>query len=102
MGAKKQPSYRVVVADEESPRDGRFIETIGYYNPRTQPPTSEINEARALYWLSMGAQPTEAVARLLAKRDIPEKLKRVQAGAKIEDVAMSAAPTIEPPQAAAA
>ena len=69
-GAKKQASYRVVVADSRSPRDGRFIENIGHYNPRTDPPTFEINEERARYWLSQGAQPTDAVARLLEKKGI--------------------------------
>jgi small subunit ribosomal protein S16 len=66
-GKKKQPSYRVVVADSESPRDGRFIENIGFYNPRTDPPTIEIQEDRARYWLSVGAQPSDPVVRLLRK-----------------------------------
>jgi small subunit ribosomal protein S16 len=69
-GGKKQPSYRVVVADARSPRDGRFVESIGHYNPRTDPPTFEINEERARYWLSKGAQPSDAVARLLEKKGI--------------------------------
>ncbi len=67
QGAKKQPTYRVVVADREAPRDGRFIEVIGFYNPRTDPETVELDVERAAYWLSVGAQPSEAVARLLAK-----------------------------------
>lgn len=74
-GAKKQASYRVVVADARSPRDGRFIENIGHYNPRTDPPTFEIDEERARYWLSKGAQPTDAVARLLEKKGIIEERK---------------------------
>ncbi|TEU17287.1 MAG: 30S ribosomal protein S16, partial [Anaerolineales bacterium] len=61
VGAKKQPSYRVVVADQRAPRDGRFIEIIGHYNPRTDPPTMVIKEERALLWLARGAQPSEAV-----------------------------------------
>ncbi len=65
QGAKKQPSYRVVVADSRSSRDGRFIEIIGFYNPRTEPPTMRVDEERARYWLSQGAQPSEAVARIL-------------------------------------
>ena len=73
VGAKKQPSYRVVVADREAPRDGAFIETIGFYNPRTEPPTLEINAERALYWLSKGAQPSDSVARILAKLGITER-----------------------------
>lgn len=65
QGAKKQPSYRVVVADQHSPRDGRIIENIGFYNPRTEPETVNIDAERARYWLSVGAQPSESVARLL-------------------------------------
>jgi len=67
MGKKRQPSYRVVVADLESPRDGGFIEIIGFYNPRTDPPTIEIQADRAQYWLSQGAQPSDPTARLLRK-----------------------------------
>lgn len=74
VGAKKQPSYRVVVADSESPRDGRFIETIGHYNPLTNPPTVQIDEARAVYWLRQGAQPTEAVAKMLRDLGITDRL----------------------------
>ena len=70
VGAKKQPSYRVVVADVRFPRDGRFIERIGHYNPRTEPVTMVIKEERALYWLSQGAQPTDAVMRMLKKLGI--------------------------------
>ena len=69
-GKKKQASYRVVVADKESPRDGRFIETIGHYNPRTDPPTIEIKADRALYWLSQGAQPSETVLSFLRRKQI--------------------------------
>jgi small subunit ribosomal protein S16 len=65
MGAKKKPSYRVVVADSRSPRNGRFIETVGLYNPLTNPPTAKVNEEKVRYWLSHGAQPTEAVQRIL-------------------------------------
>ncbi|NLX35764.1 MAG: 30S ribosomal protein S16 [Chloroflexi bacterium] len=64
VGSKGQPSYRIVVADQRSPRDGRFIENIGHYNPRTEPNTVVIDAERAQYWLSQGAQPSEAVARL--------------------------------------
>ncbi len=67
VGAKRQPSYRIVVAESTSPRDGRFVEVIGIYNPRTEPETVIIQEERALYWLSKGAQPSDAVARLLEK-----------------------------------
>lgn len=69
-GLKGQPSYRIVVADARSPRDGRFLENIGHYNPRTDPPTMEIDEERARYWLSQGAQPSDAVARVLEKKGL--------------------------------
>ena len=69
-GSKKQASYRVVVADQRSPRDGRFIENLGHYNPRTNPPTFEIDKQRMAYWLSQGAQPSEAVAQMLRNVDL--------------------------------
>jgi len=84
VGAKKQPSYRVVVADSESPRDGRFIETIGFYNPRTDPPTVEIKAERALHWLQHGAQPSDPVARMLRNLGIMDKFTRLKAGADME------------------
>ena len=67
MGMKKQPFYRLVVIDSRSARDGRAIEEIGYYNPMTQPAELKINEERAKYWLSVGAQPTETTRSLLNK-----------------------------------
>ena len=67
MGMKKHPFYRVVVADERSPRDGRSIEEIGYYNPMTQPAEIKIDNERANYWLQNGAQPTDTVRILLKK-----------------------------------
>ncbi len=65
MGKTKQPTYRVVVADGRSPRDGRFVEIIGKYNPRTEPSTVEIDNDKALEWLRKGAQPTDRVVKLL-------------------------------------
>ena len=70
MGAKKAPFYRVIVADSRSPRDGRFIEEIGHYNPRREPVEIVINEERAKVWLKNGAQPTETVKSLLKKSGI--------------------------------
>ncbi len=67
MGAKKQPSYRIVAADVRSPRDGRFIEIVGFYNPQTDPYTLQVNEERAKYWIDHGAQPTDTVRSLLVK-----------------------------------
>jgi small subunit ribosomal protein S16 len=65
VGSKKNPIYRVVVADSRSPRDGRFIEIVGRYNPQTDPSTIELDEAKVTEWLGKGAQPSDAVARLI-------------------------------------
>ncbi len=78
MGARKQPSYRLVVADSRSPRDGAFVEIIGNYDPKTNPETVVIKEERALHWLRQGAQPSETTARLLGKAGILEKFKPVK------------------------
>jgi small subunit ribosomal protein S16 len=69
-GAKKQPSYRVVVAESTAPRDGTFLEILGHYNPLTQPTTFQVKEDRVKEWLLRGAQPTERVQRLLSKSGI--------------------------------
>jgi small subunit ribosomal protein S16 len=73
MGAKKRPYYRVVVADQRAPRDGRFIENIGKYHPLEDPSLIEIDEERALHWLRTGAQPSEQVQNLMTKIGIWEK-----------------------------
>ena len=102
VGAKKQPSYRVVVTDSRAPRDGRFIEAIGFHNPRTEPETVQIKEDRALHWLSVGAQPTEAVARLLDKQGTMARFERLKQGESIEvlvaeaEEAARAAPVTSP------
>ena len=75
VGAKKKPSYRIVVADSRSPRDGAFISVIGHYDPLTDPETVVIDEEQALKWLKQGAQPTATAARLLSKLGITEKSK---------------------------
>jgi len=75
VGAKNRPSYRLVVADARSPRDGAFIDIIGHFNPLTDPETVVINEEKARHWLRQGAQPTDTAARLLTKAGIIEKSK---------------------------
>ena len=70
VGKKKQPTYRVVVADARSPRDGRFIEIVGRYNPQTDPSTIDLDEAKVKDWLSKGAQPSETVSRLLKAKNL--------------------------------
>ena len=70
VGSKKNPVYRVVVADSRSPRDGRFIEIIGRYNPQTDPSTIELDEAKVKDWISKGAQPSDTVRRLMKAKGI--------------------------------
>lgn len=71
-GAKKRPSYRIVAAEHSAPRDGRFIEIIGHYDPLTEPATVKVNEERARHWLSVGAQPSDTVAGLLRRAGVIE------------------------------
>jgi len=78
VGAKKKPSYRVVVADVRAPRDGAFIDILGHYDPLTDPETIVIKEEKALHWLKQGAKPTDTTARLLDKAGILEKFKLVK------------------------
>ena len=73
MGAKKRPFYRLVVADSRSPRDGRFIEQLGYYDPLTDPATVKIDEDRVQKWLSQGAQPSDAARSLLQREGVLER-----------------------------
>ena len=80
MGAKKAPFYRVVVADSRSPRDGRFIETIGTYNPLKAPAEIKIDEESALKWLQNGAIPTDTVKNLFSKAGIMEKFHNLKLG----------------------
>ena len=80
MGKKKQPIYKVVAADSRAPRDGKFLESIGLYNPLTNPHTLDINEERAMYWLNVGAQPTDTVKSLLSQKGIILKRELVRRG----------------------
>lgn len=75
MGAKKNPFYRVVVADSRFPRDGRFIEEIGYYDPATTPATIKIDEEKAMKWLASGARPTDTANSVLQKAGILHKFQ---------------------------
>jgi small subunit ribosomal protein S16 len=86
MGKKRQPIYKVVAADARSPRDGKYIEAIGSYNPKTDPATIELNEERALYWLGCGAQPTETVKNLLNKQGILLKKELLKEGLSEEAI----------------
>jgi len=86
MGKKKQPIYKVVAADERSPRDGRIIEALGLYNPITNPATVDIKEDRVLYWLGVGAIPTTTVKNLLSKKGILYKRELLKSGLSEEEV----------------
>ncbi len=79
MGAKKDPFYRMVVADSRSPRDGRFIDQIGYYDPTTEPATVKVEEEKAIAWLQKGAQPTDTVRSIFSRLGIYEKLNQARA-----------------------
>src|SRR5438309_3800205 len=81
VGKKKAPSYRVVVADSRSPRDGRIIENIGWYNPRVEPSAIHIDEEKVLGWLKNGAQPTESVASLLRRTGVLARFEQTKSAA---------------------
>ncbi len=89
-GAKKKPHYRLVVADIRAPRDGRFIEIVGHYNPRTEPSTVKVYEDRVLYWLSVGAQPTDPVKRLLENLGTLDRFARLKQGADLDQLVAEA------------
>ncbi len=90
VGAKKQPSYRIVAADIEHPRDGRFLEILGFYNPRTQPGTIELNEERIYDWISKGAQPSEFVSKLFKTSGLTGRFERYKAGEPLETLVAEA------------
>ncbi len=84
VGLKHQPSYRIIAADKEAPRDGRFLEILGFYNPRTEPSTIEIKEDRLFDWMSKGAQPSESVVQILKTVGAMDRFARYKAGESIE------------------
>ncbi len=84
VGGKKQPSYRIVAADKESPRDGRFLEILGFYNPRTEPTTLEMKEDRIYDWMSKGAQPSDSVKQLFRFAGLMDRFARYKEGESIE------------------
>lgn len=84
MGAKKNPFYRIVVADSRSPRDGRFIEIVGNYDPTTDPSTINLDEGKVMDWIAKGAKPTDTVRSLLRKKGILQKLDEIKRQKKKE------------------
>lgn len=90
VGLKGQPTYRIVVTDSRNPRDGRFLEIIGHHNPRTRPSVDVIDDARALHWLSVGAQPSEAVQRLMKRTGTWDRFERLRKGEVMETLVAEA------------
>jgi len=86
IGLRNQPSYRIVAIDKERARDGRFLEILGSYNPRTEPFTFEVAEDRIYYWLGNGAQPSESVAKLFHAVGLMDRFNKVKAGEPVEKV----------------
>ena len=84
VGGKKQASFRVVAADKESPRDGRFIEILGFYNPRTEPATIDLKEDRIYDWMSKGAQPSDSVQQIFQTIGLTDRFERFKSGEKVE------------------
>ena len=84
VGLKGQPSYRIVAADKESPRDGRFLEILGFYNPRTEPATITLKEDRVFHWMKNGALPTESVGQIFRTTGTQERFDRFKKGEAIE------------------
>ena len=91
VGSKNQASYRIVVADKESPRDGKFLEIIGNYNPRTEPFTFEVKEDRVYEWMLKGAQPSDSLVQLFKSVGLMDRYARVKAGEDMEVVLKEAA-----------
>ena len=90
VGLKGQPSYRVVAADKESPRDGRFLEILGFYNPRTQPATIHLKEDRVYHWMKNGALPTESVAQVFKSAGVLDRWERFKKGEAVETLVKEA------------
>jgi small subunit ribosomal protein S16 len=91
IGLKGQPTYRVVAADSESPRDGRFLEILGFYNPRTQPATIHLNEDRVFHWMKNGALPTESVTQVFTSAGTMARWERFKKGEAVEILVKEAA-----------
>jgi len=84
VGMKGQPSYRIVAAEKEKPRDGRFLEILGFYNPRTEPSTIEVKEDRIYHWMKNGAQPSDSVIQIFTTSGVLDRYERFKAGEEIE------------------
>jgi small subunit ribosomal protein S16 len=94
-GARNQPAYRIVAADKEKPRDGRFLEILGHYNPRTEPATIEVDEARLFHWLKNGAQPSESVRQIMQVSGAWDRWNRYRDGEELEALLEEAAAAMQ-------
>ncbi len=84
IGLKGQPSYRIVATDKESPRDGRFLEILGFYNPRTEPSTIQLKEDRIYHWMGNGAQPSESVLKIFKSAGLLDRYERYKKGEALD------------------
>ena len=91
VGSKAQPTYRVVAADKESPRDGRFLEILGFYNPRTEPATIHLDEDRVYHWMKNGALPSESVEQIFKSAGVLDRFERFKKGEIVETLLAEAA-----------
>ncbi len=94
VGARKQPSYRIVAADKEAKRDGRFLEILGFYNPRTDPPTVTLKEDRVYDWMMKGAQPSDAVQKIFRMVGFYDRYERFKKGESVETLLQESAETL--------
>ncbi|MDP2964480.1 MAG: 30S ribosomal protein S16 [Pelolinea sp.] len=90
VGLRNQPSYRIIAADKEKPRDGRFLEVIGFYNPRTEPATIDFKEDKVFQWLSQGAQPSDSVKQIFNQVGLMDRYAKFKAGESAETLAEEA------------
>jgi small subunit ribosomal protein S16 len=90
IGLKGQPSYRIVAADKENSRDGRFLEILGFYNPRTEPATLTVKEDRVFHWMKNGARPTESVEKVFKTAGTMDRWERFKKGEDVETLAKEA------------
>ncbi len=90
VGLRNQPSYRIIAADKEKSRDGRFLEIVGFYNPRTEPSTIDLKEDRIFSWLSQGAKPSESVAKIFKEIGLTDRFAKFSAGESAETLAEEA------------
>ena len=100
IGLKGQPTYRIVAAEKEAPRDGRFLEILGVYNPRTNPATIKLQEGRIYIWMKNGAQPSESVQQIFKSAGLSDRFERFKKGENLESLVKEAEEALNPSEAA--